>query len=360
MVDFRSALYLGMHHPHAALPAWEQLSLGMPAALEPPPGMVPLARSLAELTGCEAAMAVTSSLHLFWDLFAVLAHEPIAIYRESSLYPTALWGVERVAVRGIKLRVFGQHHLAELAAWLHRDRGLGVKPVIVADGLLPSSGKAAPLSAYLDLARGRGGYVVIDDTQALGILGHNPCHSNPYGLGGGGTAVWHGAGGPELILASSLAKGFGVPLAMLAGSRAIVEQFAALASTQVHCSPPSVAVINAARLALTQNARQGDPLRRRLLLNVREFQRCLNRIGLVATSGVFPMQTLQPMLGLDMVRLHDCLWRLGIKSVLHGTHGAKEPRISFLLTAAHVQADIQEVEWALRKALPLAARRYAA
>ena len=33
--DFTSALYLGMRHAAQSLPAWAELTLGKPAALEP-------------------------------------------------------------------------------------------------------------------------------------------------------------------------------------------------------------------------------------------------------------------------------------------------------------------------------------
>jgi hypothetical protein len=65
--------------------------------------------------------------------------------------------------------------------------------------------------------------LVIDDTQALGILGHSPGPHAPYGKGGGGSLQWAGIGGPDVLVVSSLAKGFGAPVAVLAGSEATVE-----------------------------------------------------------------------------------------------------------------------------------------
>ena len=48
------------------------------------------------------------------------------------------------------------------------------------------------------------------------------------------------------MIVSSLAKAFGAPLAVLAGSDAFMTVFEQESATRMHCSPPSVAVIAAA------------------------------------------------------------------------------------------------------------------
>jgi 8-amino-7-oxononanoate synthase len=92
VLDFTSALYLGLHHPKASLRPWEQLTTGRPAALEEPPGARAVAHKLAALVGCEGAVLVPSTLHLFWDLFGMLAHARVIIYMDAGAYPIAGWG----------------------------------------------------------------------------------------------------------------------------------------------------------------------------------------------------------------------------------------------------------------------------
>ena len=72
MLDFTSALYLGLRHPSASLPPWDALTIGRPAALAEPPDAEAVAAEIASLQGCEAATLLPSTLHLFWDLFRVL------------------------------------------------------------------------------------------------------------------------------------------------------------------------------------------------------------------------------------------------------------------------------------------------
>ena len=79
MLDFTSALYLGLQHPSASLPPWDALTLGRPAALMEPPDADAVAGELAGLQGSEAATLLPSTLHLFWDLFRVLGGEQMGI-----------------------------------------------------------------------------------------------------------------------------------------------------------------------------------------------------------------------------------------------------------------------------------------
>ena len=112
------------------------------------------------------------------------------------------------------------HYNPEATRVAIENKGKQMRPVIVADGFCPGCGRPAPLYEYLHCVTGRGGYVVLDDTQALGIWGTGPGSKNPYGSGGGGPLRLHGLRSPRVILGSSLAKGFGVPLAGLSGSAA--------------------------------------------------------------------------------------------------------------------------------------------
>src|SRR5690348_1119290 len=255
MFDFTSALYLGMHHTPNSLRPWTTLTSGRPAALYTPQEADRVAAQLAHMLGCQRATLGTSTLHLFLDLFEVLADEPIALYVDASSYPVARWGIERVVAKGVPAFEFGTHDAALLEELLDERRDQSQRPVVVTDGLNPITGAVAPLPQYLRSVRARRGYLVIDDTQALGILGRHPIPSTPYGLGGGGTPAWCGLEGPEIVLVSSLAKGFGAPLAVMAGSDPMIAAFERSSATREHCSPPSLAAIAAAERALAINAR---------------------------------------------------------------------------------------------------------
>ncbi len=339
MPDFTSALYLGLNHASRFLPGWERLTSGKPSALEDPPGASRVEKQLAALIGCERALLATSTLHLFWDLFALLAKANVDIFLDAASYPILRWGVERAACSGTLVKRFRRHDPEDLKRAL--DRGAGRPPVIVADGYCPGCGKLAPIAEYLAEASARGGFVVVDDSQALGIFGR-PARWAAYGIGGGGSMQHAGLTSNRLIIGSSLAKAFGAPVAVLAGSTAMVESFGRQSATRVHCSPPSAAVIAASARALAINSRHGDALRMRLAQLVSHFRQGLRSLGLIATPGLFPMQPIRLPKQIDVQKLHESLRERGIESVLHRGEDSKNARISFVLTARHTRSEIDE------------------
>jgi 8-amino-7-oxononanoate synthase len=353
MLDFTSALYLGFRHAHHALRPWAQLTTGRPAALEPAPEAIALAQDLARFLSCERAVLTPSTLHLFWDLFDVLARDHIAIYVDDGAYPIARYGVERAAAKGVPTSTFPTHNPAALAALLERDRAIGCRPVVVTDGLCTATGRMAPLADYLKLVRRRDGYLVVDDTQALGVLGEDPAPDAPYGRGGAGTPARRAVHGPELIVGSSLAKGFGAPLAVLAGTADVIAKFEEFSGTSVHSSPPSLAIISAAQRALTINDRQGDRLRDRLASLVRHFRESLRAAGFGACGGLFPFQTLKAIRGVAPEPLHRLLLRLGVRAVMRSARRPPGAALSFLITVSHRRSDIDRCVAALRRSCVL-------
>jgi 8-amino-7-oxononanoate synthase len=356
MLDFTSALYLGMWHPSGALRGWRRLTTGVPAALASPPSARTTARALAALQGCEAATFAPSTLHLFWDIFRVLtADDVMTVYMDAGTYPIAHWGVERIAARGVRVRRFGHHDASSLRRQLREDEGAGTRPLVVTDGFCPSCGRLAPIADYLRYAREREGRLILDDTQALAILGHTQSPCAPYGRGGGGVMRYHNLSGPDVLVVSSLAKGFGVPVAALSGSLAEVRRFEDKSDTRVHCSPPSIAVLHAAAHALEVNRREGEALRLRLAQHVRHFRQRLKEMGLSAIGGLFPVQTITPSHNLDSLAVHERLLRSGVRTVLRRSRYSGGALLTFIITASHHLSDIDVAVDALASAALIAA-----
>jgi 8-amino-7-oxononanoate synthase len=339
MPDFTSVLYLGMHHGHEALRPWRQLTTGRPAALGAFDRAGQLADRLALLMGHEAAALGTSTLHLFWDLFGVLSTDGIAIHVDAATYPIARWGVERAAARGARVSSFAKHDAGALLANLSRGSE-GIRPVVVTDGLCPLTGQPAPLQDYAGLCRTFDGVLVIDDTQGLGLFGRRPTADAPYGRDGAGTAAWCAARSPGLVVVSSLAKAFGAPLAVIAGSACWIERFKTASLTRIHCSPPSMAAVSAGEDALALNEKEGPTRRRRLLALIDLFRAGLRRLGLAAHGGLFPLQTLKRPSGEAAVSLYAGLLREGVRTVLHRAENHGRALVSFVFTCLHTPHDI--------------------
>jgi 8-amino-7-oxononanoate synthase len=356
MLDFASALYLGFEHASWSLPGWERLTLGKPAALEELPGTLQVQRELAALTGCERVALGGSTLHLFCDLFAMLAGPDVAIWIDEAAYPIARWGTDRAAALGVPVRVFGRHDAAALRRAMG---GTGpARPVIVTDGYCPVRGTQAPLVEYARCAATGNGLLIVDDTQALGVFGRRAEGSGPYGGGGGGTLRYFDLRDPRIVVVSSLAKAFGAPMAMLGGARALVGKFLENSATLVHCSPPSAAAISAALRALGLNRRLGDALRRRLAERVVRFRRGVP--DLLSTGSLFPVQALKLPEWIDARALYRSLLGSGVRAVLQRGPSDGAPRIVFVLTARHRLSEIDRAAEVLADALarsPTGARR---
>jgi 8-amino-7-oxononanoate synthase len=346
VIDLTSSLYLGLRHGSTVLPPWPQLTTGVPAVLAVAPEAGTVAAGLADLIGTKAATLAPSTLHAFWDLFVAMGARQIHV--DSGTYPIARWGAERAHCRGAVVRTFHHHDPAALRRAMAAGRGRG--PVVLADGLCPGCGGVAPVGEYLAIARHFGGTVVVDDTQALGVLG-TPAPGHPYGTGGGGTARWAGLGDARLTIVASLAKGLGVPIAVVAGSRPMVRRYEARAETRVHCSPPSNAHLSAAAHALRCNTVRGDKLRKHLAHLVIGFRTLADAHGVPVMPGLFPIQTVRPMAGVDLQEAHRRLGKLGVQAVLHQPRCGRGAALSVIFTAAHREADVERTVNAIGAAL---------
>ena len=338
-LDFTSALYLGLRHASRSLEPWDQLTLGKPAAMEAPPGAAEAGAELAVLMGCRRAILAPSTLHLFWDLFGMLGDAGAGVFLDACAYPIARWGVERAAARGAPVRAVPRHDARALGALLDGGAAGRRLPVFVTDGYCPACGCTAPVAELLECLRPHGGLLVLDDTQAMGILGESPGPGAPYGRGGGGSLRFHRVRDGRILVVSSMAKAFGVPVAVLAGSEEMISQFEERSATRVHCSPPSVAVIRAVAHALAVNRSRGDALRLRLAALVSRLRGGWARLGMAASGGLFPIQTLRAGAGFDAIRFHQRLRAENVNAALHRDRGSGA-RISFLVTARHTAAAI--------------------
>jgi 8-amino-7-oxononanoate synthase len=204
---------------------------------------------------------------------------------------------------------------------------------VVTDGFCPGCGRAAPLREYLESARAQGGLLVLDDTQAIGVLGR-PSVGSSYGRGGGGSLPHTGLAGGDILVGASLAKGFGVPVAVLAGHPDMIRDLQAVSETRVHCSPPSAAVIHASRHALVINTRHGEELRHRLAQRVARFHRALERAGFSVQGGLFPVQRVVGSRQ-DAMTVHQRLRDAGVRAVLQRPRCSGEAALTFVITARH-------------------------
>jgi 8-amino-7-oxononanoate synthase len=340
MPDFTSALYLGMHHASDELKPWRQLTSGVPLALSVSAVQQRVESALAKLLGCKMAVLGTSTLHLFWDLFGLLAGRGSVILVDRGAYPISRWGVERALARGARVETFSHHDAHALALASKRYSGRPI--LVVSDGFCTGCGSPAPVADYLSVVKSCEGLLVLDDTQGLGVLGQ----------GGGGVVAGLSRSTESLLVVSSLAKGFGVPLAMLAGSHALTKEFVDQSETRVHCSPPSSVHVQAAAHALDLNQRQGERLRRHLRSLIRTFRSWLGQLGWRSVGGLFPVQSLVFQSPEKARQLYRKLQQWDVHTVLRHIRCSGHVAVSFVLNARHTIRELEIVLSRLARFLP--------
>jgi 8-amino-7-oxononanoate synthase len=298
---------------------------------------------------------VPSTLHGAWDLGGLLDKQRETLYVDAEVYPILRVAALRARSRGVTVRDVAHYDAAALERSLGGDAR---RPVVLVDGLCPACGGPAPLAAYVAAVRRRGGLLVVDDTQAAGILGGPGGAVPEWGRGGGGSLPHHGLErAPDILLLVSFAKALGAPVAAIGGSATMVERYEARADTTVHSSPVSVAAVRALEHALAVNRSRGERLRHRAACAVQRFRRGLRELGIDADGGVFPVQALPSLARPAAIALHRHLLDAGIRAVPQSQAGGAEGRPVFVLTARSRDADIDAALAAIASAPQLALLR---
>jgi 8-amino-7-oxononanoate synthase len=357
VLDLTSSLYLGIVHPSRDLPSWDSLTAGKPAALAELPAAGQITQRIGRLINMPSVRLWTSTLHAFVDLSAVLSakYPEASIAIDSQAYPIGCLGLASAPGRsGRNFRRLLHYDVPAARRWAAGERAQHRAPVLLVDGWCPGCGRVAPLSGLAAAVSKHGGLLVVDDTQAIGLLGAGPDARHPWGLGGGGSFVHRGSPAGTVIVAS-LAKAFGVPLAVVAGSTELVASTWHHGPTILHSSPPAVPVGLAATRALAINDRMGDQLRQRLLSLVDRLHRCLAGFGIAIDSKRFPVARVPLPSTAAAAGVVRALETAGIRTVALAPSCLGRPAVGLALHAGLRPADIERISEALSVALRRAA-----
>jgi len=343
MIDFTSSLYLGMKHSSRELTGWDQLTPGVPAALQEPVIGKDVANTIAKMQGLDSGLLAPSTLHLFFDLYGLLSRLKVTLFIDEEIYPVSLYGVERSIIS--RKNVFRFHHLdaGNIAVMVNRFLDKSGIPVILTDGWCTRCGKTASIDTYMSIVKPAGGWVIVDDTQAFGILGKREDAFNTYGKGGGGILKWMNVSGENIITLTSLAKGFGVPVAAICGSQPFIKKFALYSETRVNSSQTNFAVLNAAVNALRQNSKNGDQIRKKLLQNILYLKRNMHRLNIDILGNQFPAQFIRYLTNQKVSDLYYYLLFNKIKTVMVAPHLDQMPAMCINITADHTEDDIDQL-----------------
>ncbi len=223
------------------------------------------------------------------------------------------------------------------------------RKLVVSDGTFSMDGDRCRLDDLIAVARRRDAWVMVDDAHGMGV---------------------HGSGGVGLVdparyrvddvqvLVGTFGKAFGTSGAFVAGSEALIETLIQRSRNYIYTTamPPAIAVATLAGLAI---ARAEAWRRDRLESLVERFRTGAAQLGFTLPQSASPIQPLivgDPQATLDMsqgLEERGCLCTaIRPPSVPEGTS-----RLRITLTAAHTDADVDQLLCALKDASMVAGKR---
>jgi 8-amino-7-oxononanoate synthase len=311
-----SRLVTGTQPVHAALEARVAAWKGRPAAM-----------LLA--SGWQANVAVLGSLLRFFGPGTLLFTDEL---NHSSL-------VHGARVAGIKPLRYRHNDMAQLGAMLHEARALPHQRVIATESVFSMDGDRADIAALAALAEEHNAFLYVDEAHATGVLGPN------------GAGLCTAQSRVDLVM-GTFSKAMGSFGAYVAGSQALIDFLINACAGFIYTTAPPPPVLGAIDAALDLMP-HCDAARARLASSAQRVRRAFQaeRIDTAAsTTQIVPAIVGDAAAAVD---LSTALRARGILAVAirPPTVPAGTSRLRFALSAAHGDADIDELINAVRASL---------
>lgn len=224
------------------------------------------------------------------------------------------------------------------------DKAVG-DTLVVTDGVFSMDGDIADLPALAKAARAKNAWLMVDDAHGFGPLGAN----------GAGIVEHFGLGIDDVpVLIGTLGKSFGTAGAFVAGSEALIETLIQFARPYIYTTsqPPALAcaTLKSLELLRTEHWR-----REHLNALIKQFRAGAQALGLKLMDSFTPIQ---PILIGDSgraLRLSQLLRARGVMvtAIRPPTVPAGSARLRVTLSAAHSEAQVQQLLQALEQCYPL-------
>lgn len=231
------------------------------------------------ISGYSGPMALLQGLR---DDFDVVLVDAATHYSARDATPTL----------GKPVHSFGHLDADSLAEALSRHVGPGQRPVVVADGVFPSTGALAPLADYRKaMAPYDGSLLCIDDSHGVGAIGES-------GRGSLEHACLETEGN---YLAGTLSKAFGALGGIIPGDAALAEKIGrnAMIMRGASLPPPGAAAAANAALRILQTTPR---MRCDLVRNVRHMRSGLRKLGFDVADTPVPIISIRGDVDFDTLQ----------------------------------------------------------
>ncbi|WP_433690187.1 8-amino-7-oxononanoate synthase [Pseudomonas monteilii] len=294
--------------------------------------------ALAELTGRPRALLFSTGYMANLGAITALVGQGDTVLQDRLNHASLLDGG---LLSGARFNRYLHNDPASLASRL--DKAVG-NTLVVTDGVFSMDGDLAELPALADVARARGGWLMVDDAHGLGTLGTQ----------GGGIVEHFGLGVEDVpVLIGTLGKACGTAGAFVAGSEELIEALVQFARPYIYTTsqPPALACATLKSLELL---RRETWRREHLTALIRQFREGAQQIGLQLMDSPTPIQPIVIGDSAQALRLSRMLRERGllVTAIRPPTVPAGSARLRVTLSAAHSKAQVQLLLNALAECYP--------
>lgn len=346
-LNFSSNDYLGLaNHPvlkEAAIRAIEEFGVGSGASRLVCGSLAPfheLESALAQFKKTAAALSFSTGYAAALGSICALMGSDDVILLDKLVHACI---VDATKLSGAKIRVFAHNDLEDLEDKLKwaadaRSSSANRQVLVVTESVFSMDGDVAPLREIVALKEKYGAWLMVDEAHASGIFGSN----------GAGLAEQLGVSSRIDIQMATLGKALGSSGGCICGSRALIDFLINRARSFIFSTAPSpaTAATTTAALGLIQSA-EGEKLRRKLQVNIAEFQSALGIPASEFSSAIIPL-----ILG-DETKAVESAAKLReqnifVPAIRYPAVARGAARLRVTLTAAHSSAEISRLFEALK------------
>jgi 7-keto-8-aminopelargonate synthetase-like enzyme len=342
---FCGTSYFGLHaHPlviSAACAAAQEYGIG-PATAASTPAHEEVIERACRFFGTETATYVASGYLGPMVLTQALREDYDIAFTDCASHYSVLDALRATAKEVVLFRHLDPDDLDRHLALRVRP---GQRPLVLTDGVFPSTGAMAPLSAYAAVldAYPRS-LLCVDDAHAVGVIGAR----------GRGSFEYHGLEGDGIHFCGTLSKAFGGTGGIVPGDRTLEARIRKLSHIPVGASAPSAPAAAAAAMGM-RLLEEHPEMRRQLGDNVRRMRVGLRAAGFDLADTPIPIISLPGAPSIDLHYVCEALDREDLVVLYVPPHGYSDaPDVESLRIAifsTHTPEQIDRLIDGIRRAL---------
>jgi 8-amino-7-oxononanoate synthase len=315
----------------AACEATRRYGVGPATVVDTPP-LLEVVERASVFFGTQSATYLVSGYLATMVLIQALSDDYDVVFVDERSHYSVFDGL---ASSGMPVVRFRHKDPNDLSVKLADNVRAGQIPLVLSDGIFPTTGAIAPLRDYVEaLSPYDDALLCVDDSHAIGVIGEE----------GKGTFEYLGLRGPNLYLVGTLSKAVGGVGGIVPGSNGLMEKTKRHSRIPIGASPPSAAAAAAAATGLRILSEHPE-MRRRLRSNVARVRGGLRKLGLDVEPSPVPIVSIRPTSGMDVKRLQHELYNMGILVACFAARGYSDApdvdsmRIAVFSTHSESQID---------------------